>query len=94
MLVDGGVEALDKVLEAYMGEVMLPAKPPETYLIIMLRVVVVLLGQYEDQLKSGLPWMEKSTSSHWIPSNEKVLKTCIGWFGDPTMGLVVRDMRS
>ena len=34
-----------------------------------------------------------STSSHWKPTNRRVTKTCVGGFGDPTMGLVVRDMK-
>ena len=55
---DGGVGAPHKVLEAYMDEVVWPAKPSGTYLATMLWVVVVLLGQHENQLKSGLPWME------------------------------------
>ena len=58
MLLDGGVRALYKVLEAYTGKLVWPAERPGAYLAIMLRVVVVLLGQHEDQLKGGLPWME------------------------------------
>ena len=41
-----------------MGEAVWPTEPPGAYLATMLWVVVVLLGQHEDQLKSGLPWME------------------------------------
>ena len=37
-----------------MGEAVWAAEPPGAYLAIMLRVVVVLFGQHEDQLKSGL----------------------------------------
>ena len=58
MLLDGGVDSPHIVLEAYMGEAVWRAEPPGAYLTTMLRVVVVLLGQHEDQLKSGLPWME------------------------------------
>ena len=47
-----------KVLEVYMGEAFGLTKPLGTYLAIMLRIVVVLFGQHEDQLKCGLPWME------------------------------------
>ena len=38
-----------------MGEAVWPVEPPETYLASMHQVVVVLLGQHEDQLKNGLP---------------------------------------
>ena len=41
-----------------MGQVVWLAKPPGAYLATMLRVVVVLLGQHDDQFKSGLSWME------------------------------------
>ena len=41
-----------------MGEAVWPAETLKAYLATILRVVVVLLGQHEDQLKSGLPWME------------------------------------
>ena len=58
MLLDSGLGALYKALEAYMGKTVWPAKPPGAYLTIMLQVVVILLGQHEDQLKGGLPWME------------------------------------
>ena len=49
---------MHKVLEAYMGEAVWPAEPSGAYLVTMLWVVIVLLGQYEDELKSGLPSME------------------------------------
>ena len=58
MVVDGGLEAPHKVLEACMGETMWAAKPPGGYLATMLWVVVVLFGQHDDQLKSGRPWMK------------------------------------
>ena len=58
MLLDGAVRAPHKILEAYMGEAVWPAEPPGAYLATMFHVVVVLLGQHEDQLKNGLSWME------------------------------------
>ena len=57
MFLDGAVWAPHTVLEAYMDEATWPAKPLEAYLATMLWVVVVLLGQHEDQLKCGLSWM-------------------------------------
>ena len=65
---DGGVGALLKVLEAYMGETVWPPNPPKAeqhnlrghwpnmgiWLPSMPRVVVVLLRQCDDQLKIGL----------------------------------------
>ena len=41
-----------------MGEAVWPAEPPGVYLTTMLQIVVVLLWQHADQLKSGLPWMK------------------------------------
>ena len=41
-----------------MGEAVWLAESPIAYLAIMLRIVVVLLRQHEEQFKSGLPWME------------------------------------
>ena len=54
------VGALHKVLESYMGEAVLStdSPPPGAYLATMLRIVIVLFWQHEDQLKSGPPWME------------------------------------
>jgi hypothetical protein len=42
MVVDGGGGAPPKVLEAYMGEAVLPTDPPWSILGNVLRVVVVL----------------------------------------------------
>ena len=55
MLLDNGVRAPHKVLEAYMGDVVWPAEPLGAYLTIMFWVVIVLFGQHEDQLKYGSP---------------------------------------
>ena len=55
MILDSGVGTPRKVLEAYRGEAVRPAEPPGAYLATMLQVVVVLLGQHEDQLKNELP---------------------------------------
>ena len=41
-----------------MDEAVWSAEPPGAYLATMFRVVVVLLEQHEDQLKSGFPWIE------------------------------------
>ena len=57
-MLNSGIGTPHKVLKTYMGEAVWPAKPPGAYLATMLRVVVVLLGQHEDLLKSGLSWME------------------------------------
>ena len=40
-----------------MGETVWLAEPPEAYLTTMLRVVVVLLWQHENQLKSEFSWI-------------------------------------
>ena len=55
MIFDGGVRAPRKILEAYMGEAVWPAEPPRAFLATMSRVVVMLFGQLEDQLKNKLP---------------------------------------
>ena len=57
-ILDGRVGALHKVSEAYMGEVVWPAEPLGAYLATMLQAVVMLLGQHDDQPKSGLSWIE------------------------------------
>lgn len=41
-----------------MGEAVWPAEFPGAYLATMLGIIVVLFGEYEDQFKSGLEWME------------------------------------
>jgi hypothetical protein len=77
-IVDGGGGAPPKVLEAYMGEVVWP-HPPKTkrhglhdhwpnvegWLPSMVRVVVVLLRLYDDQLKIGLSWIKVHILS-WV----------------------------
>lgn len=60
MLFDSGVGASRKVLEAYMGKAAWPAEPLGTYLATMLWEVIVLLGQHEHELKSGLPWLQQA----------------------------------
>jgi hypothetical protein len=47
-----------RFLEACMGEAALPTNPPKAYLAIMLRIVVVLFRQHDDQLNIGVSWME------------------------------------
>ena len=68
MILDGGIGAPRKVLEAYMGEVGWPANPPKAerhnlygrwsnvcaWVHNMVRIVVVLLQQHDDQLNIGL----------------------------------------
>lgn len=76
MLLDYGVGAPRKCLEACMGEEVWLAELPRAYLATMFHVVVLLFGQHEDQLRSGLPWM-KSTSSQWIRTNERVPNACV-----------------
>ena len=93
MILDSGVGALAKVLEAYMGEADLPTNPTRSILRNLLRVVVVLFWQHDDQLKSGLPWMEVLIN-HWLPTNGRVLNACVGGFGDQAMSLEVRGVRS
>ena len=44
--------------------------------------------------KKGTSLNGKSTSSHWIHTNGRGPKTCVGEFGDPIMGWVVRSMRN
>ena len=61
MLLDGGVGALPKVLEAYMGEVALLTDPTRSILDIYASGcynVGMLLHQRDDQLKIELSWME------------------------------------
>jgi hypothetical protein len=58
MIIGSGVGALAKVLEGYMGEADLPTNPTRSILGNLLRVVIVLFWQQDDQLKSGLPRME------------------------------------
>ena len=80
-----------------MGEMALLAEPSKAYLATMLWIVVLLFWPHKDQSKSGFPWMGvigESTYSHWIPTNERVPKTCLGGFIDTTMGLVVQGMGS
>ena len=57
-LLDSGIGAPWKVLKANMGDAVWPTKPARIYLATMLWINVVLLEQHEDQLRSGLPWME------------------------------------
>ena len=88
MLLDGGVGTPHKILLAYMDEAALPTDPPEH---IWFLVAVMLLWHHDDQLKSGLPWME-IPSNHWLPTNGRIPNACVGGFGDPTTCLVVRGM--
>ena len=53
-VIDSGEGAPHKVLKAYTGEAVWLVEPPKAYLATMLRVIIVLLWQHEDQLKSGL----------------------------------------
>ena len=58
MLLDGGGGPLPKVLEAHMGEAALLTNPSEAYLATMLRDIVVLLRQHDDQLNIELSSLE------------------------------------
>lgn len=49
---------MPKVLVVYMGEAVLPTDPIHNILNNLLRVVIVLFWQHDDQLKSELSWME------------------------------------
>ena len=49
--------------------------------------------QHDDQLKSGLPWMEVHLS-HWLPTKGRVPNACVGGFGDLAMSLKVRGFGS
>ena len=42
-----------QVLEAYMGEAVLPTNPTQIILGNLLQIVVVLFWQHDDQFKSG-----------------------------------------
>ena len=59
----------------------------------LLRVVVVLFWQHDDQFKSKLPWMEIYIN-HWLPSNGKVSNGCVRGFGDQAMSSEVRGIGS
>jgi hypothetical protein len=82
---------LPKVLKAYLGEE--PTDPIRSIPENLLRVVVVLFWQHNDQLKSGLPWM-KVHINHWLLTKGRVLNACVRGFGDQAMSLEVRGMRA
>ena len=67
-----------------MGEAALPTDPTRSILGNLLRVVVVLFWQHDDQLKSGLPWMEVHIN-RWLPTKGRVANACVGGFGDQAM---------
>ena len=99
MLLDNGVGALPKVLEAYMGEAVLPTHPPAmkrhglrgrwpmgAKLPSMLRVVIVLLRQRDVQLK--IPHL---TIGYLLRESPKYMCRRVGY---QAMSLKVRNMGS
>ena len=85
--------ALRKVLKVYMGEVALPTDPTWSILGNLLQVDIVLFWQHDDQLKSGLSWMEVHIK-HWLPTKGRGPNTCVGGFGDQAMNLEVYGIES
>ena len=76
-----------------MGEVDLSTDPTQGIFGILLQVVVVLSWQHDDQLKSGLIWIEVHIN-HWLLTKGKISNACIRGFGDQAMSLEVRNIES
>ena len=76
-----------------MDEAALPTNPPRSILGNLLRVIIMLFWQHNDQLKSGLPWMEIHIN-HSLPTKGTVHNACVKGFGDQAMSLEVRNIRN
>ena len=53
-MLDGGVGALPKVVDAYMDKAALAIGPSRSIIGNLLRIVIMLFWQHKEQLKSGL----------------------------------------
>ena len=92
-ILNGGKGALPKILKAYMGEADLSTNPTRSIFGNLLRVVIMLFWQHDDQLKSGFIWIVVHIN-HWLPTKGRVSNTCVGGFGEQAISLEVRSIES